>query len=250
MHAIILVGGRGERLRPATDTTVKPMLEVGGKPILEYQINQLRKAGITDIILAENYRAEDIQNYFGNGEKFGVKIKHHLIPELSFGTAGALKAAISDIPPEEEDFAVLWGDIMSAVNFEDLVARHRETKPLITMMTIKSNLAHGIVRKTADGKLAGFEQFPSEGLNPNGLINGAIFIMSRKIQSFLPYEGNFSKDVLEKIVGQQPVTEYVFDGYWRHISTEKDLLIARAESAEGRPDHELSPLPTTEVSRS
>ncbi len=233
MYAVILAGGRGERLRPYTDSTPKPMLEVGGKPILEDQIQQLKEGGITDVVIAEGYKSEAIQEYFGEGKSLGVNIHHLQTVGESIDTAGALKQAIKEVPPSENDFVVLWGDILSDLDFQDMIRKHGETNPLITMATIKSTAEHGIVRRKPDGKLSAFEQFPESGTNPDGIINAAVFVMRRDIRDYLPDEGNFSKDVLEKIVGSEPVAEYPFSGYWRHISTEADLLAARKEFSEG-----------------
>lgn len=226
MFAVILAGGRGERLRPHTDSTLKPMLEVGGKPILEHQITQLTEAGVKDIVIVEKYKAKDVQNYFETGERFGVKI-HHLALEKDLGTAGAVREGLKQIPQTQEEIPVLWGDILSNVDIQDVIKKHKETQPLVTMLTIKQTIPYGVVRKNAEGMILGFEQ------KPTIFANGAIFVLSKEISNLLPEEGDFSKDVLGKLAGKEAIRDYPFEGYWRHISTEGDLLKARKELEEG-----------------
>jgi len=92
MQAIILAGGRGERLRPFTEDRPKPMVEILGIPILGYQLQWLQSQGIEDVIVSCGYRHDVIQNYFGNGEKWGVKIQYSVETE-PLGSGGALKLA-------------------------------------------------------------------------------------------------------------------------------------------------------------
>src|SRR3989344_5592184 len=115
MYAIILAGGEGTRLRPLTDTKPKSMVEIGKSPILEHQIRQLKKAGVNNIVICESYLPESIQSYFSDGKKFGVNLKHlELAKELN--SAGAIKRAFGEIPEEEKDILVLYGDIISDVD--------------------------------------------------------------------------------------------------------------------------------------
>ena len=107
MKAVILAGGRGERLKPLTDNLPKPMLPINGKPVIEYQIELLKKAGINDIIICGQYLFEKIINYFGNGEKLGVKIQY-IKEKIPLGTGGAIKNAEGFI---NDDFLLLNGDI-------------------------------------------------------------------------------------------------------------------------------------------
>ncbi|MDO8601880.1 MAG: HAD-IIIA family hydrolase, partial [bacterium] len=90
VKGVILAGGRGERLRPFTDTMPKPMLQIGEKPVLEHQINSLRKSGIAEIIILGSYLIEKIKEYFGAGERFGVRIEYPQELE-QLGTGGAIK---------------------------------------------------------------------------------------------------------------------------------------------------------------
>ena len=112
MKAVIIAGGLGTRLRPLTNNTPKPMLPIGEKPILEHLVNWTKKGGIKSVILCVSYLKESIEDYFGDGEKFGVKIEY-AISKKQLATAGQLKTAEKFI---DDDFVCMYGD--SIFNFK------------------------------------------------------------------------------------------------------------------------------------
>lgn len=117
LTAVILAGGRGERLRPLTDSIPKPMIRIKGKPFLQYQIELLRKNKIADILLCVGFLHEAIADYFGNGSEFKVNL-HYSVEEVFLGTAGALKNAQQHIP---QDFVLLYGDSYLPIDYTQLV---------------------------------------------------------------------------------------------------------------------------------
>jgi len=117
LNAVILAGGRGERLRPLTDSTPKPMIRIKGKPFLEYQLELLRKNKITDILLCVGFFHDKIIDYFGNGSGFKVKIEYS-IEETFLGTAGALKNAQGHL---SGDFILLYGDSYLPIDYAQLL---------------------------------------------------------------------------------------------------------------------------------
>jgi histidinol-phosphate phosphatase family protein len=120
MRAVILAGGRGERLRPFTDELPKAMVPIASKPLLAYQIDNLCRCGITDILLVTGYRGEQIAAYFGDGSRFGVRLEYYVEQE-PLGTAGALARLRSDLP---EQILVLYGDLMLDLDLRRFVAFH------------------------------------------------------------------------------------------------------------------------------
>ena len=119
MQAVILAGGKGARLRPYTTVLPKPMMPVGEKPILEILINKLAESGIKKIVISVGYLSSIIQAYFGNGERFGVDIEYFVEAE-PLGTAGCL-ALIENL---EEEFIVTNGDILTDLDFNELIKHH------------------------------------------------------------------------------------------------------------------------------
>ncbi|WP_456452877.1 sugar phosphate nucleotidyltransferase, partial [Hydrogenimonas sp.] len=117
---VLMVGGLGTRLRPLTETTPKPLLHVGGKPILQTIVERFASYGFTDIVMCVNYKAEMIREHFGDGSRFGVRIEYVTEPKR-MGTAGAL-SLLPERP--EEPFFVMNGDLLTSVNFENMLQYH------------------------------------------------------------------------------------------------------------------------------
>ena len=112
MKALILCAGKGERLRPLTDTIPKPMVPINNKPLLEYNILLCKKHGITEIAINTSYLPEQIKQYFGNGEKFGVNIHYSYEPEL-LGTSGSVNNFRDFL---DETFVVIYGDAVTDID--------------------------------------------------------------------------------------------------------------------------------------
>lgn len=130
MQAVILAGGLGTRLRPLTYDIPKPMVPINGKPYLEYQINYLKKFGITNILILIGHLGEQIENYFGNGEKYGVTINYSK-EETPLGTGGAIKLATDQL---EDEFLIIYGDSFLPINYDDLIDfyhKHNDSSLLI-----------------------------------------------------------------------------------------------------------------------
>ncbi|MBW2993738.1 nucleotidyltransferase family protein, partial [Candidatus Woesearchaeota archaeon] len=121
MKAIILAGGLGERLRPLTDITPKPLLPINGKPIMQYAIENLKKQGITDIVLGISYHADKIKDYFKDGSELGVHIEYS-IEETPLGTGGAVKQAAENI---NDTFVLLWADNLTDIDFNKMIDVHK-----------------------------------------------------------------------------------------------------------------------------
>lgn len=120
MKVVIMAGGKGTRIASIADDVPKPMIKICGKPILEHQIENLKVCGLTDIILVIGYLGEKIQEYFGDGSRFGVNIAY-FVEDHPLGTAGAL----FKMPQLTEDFLLLCGDVIIDVDFERFIEFHK-----------------------------------------------------------------------------------------------------------------------------
>ena len=134
MQVVILAGGLGTRLRPLTLEKPKSMIEIEGKPFLQYQIELLRRQGVEDIVLCIGYLGEKIEEYFGDGRKFGVRIKYSR-EEKPLGTAGALKKAENLL---EDPFFTLYGDSYLFADLKAIYAWFMERTKL-ALMTVYKN---------------------------------------------------------------------------------------------------------------
>lgn len=130
MKTVIMAGGKGTRIASVRNDVPKPMISICGKPILEYQIENLKTCGLTDIILVIGYLGDKIKDYFGDGSKFDVKIEY-FIEDHPLGTAGAL----FKMPQLTEDFLLLCGDVIMDVDFNRFIEFHKSHKAWASLMS-------------------------------------------------------------------------------------------------------------------
>jgi len=121
MRAMILAAGRGERMRPLTDTRPKPLLEVGGKPLIQYHLEALARAGITDVVINLAWQGEALRSALGDGRRFGVRIYYSEEPEGALETGGGMLAALPMLGPGP--FLAISGDIWTDFPLESLSRR-------------------------------------------------------------------------------------------------------------------------------
>ena len=129
MKVVVMAGGKGTRIASIKNDVPKPMIKIGGKPILQWQIENLKACGLTDIILVIGHLGHIIQDYFEEGSSFGVNISYY-IEKTPLGTAGAL----FKMPQLTEDFLLMCGDVILDVDFNRLIDFHRKNKALASLM--------------------------------------------------------------------------------------------------------------------
>ena len=232
MQAIIIAGGRGDRLRPITNKIPKPMVEVGGKCILEHTINLLKKNGVTDLILALCYLPETIVDYFGNGEKFGVKIKYTFEDQKNpLGTAGAIRESKNLI---KDDFIVTYADILRKLDIEDMIKKHRETNSLATINAYKryGENPKSMVVFDQNDKISAFRERPTPEDVKGDFVwsNGSFYIFKSNIFDYIGNKGSmdFGKDVFPELISAgEKVYVYRSENYFIDIGTLEKLEKAR-----------------------
>ena len=158
MKAVIMAGGKGTRIRSVASDIPKPMIPVLDKPVLEYQIENLKKCGITEIILVTGYLNESVSSYFGNGERFGVDISY-FNEDIPMGTAGALYYLRQD-GRLNEDFLLIMGDLMLSVDFVRFMNAHKNSGAGITLFVHPNShpFDSDIVVTDEVGKLSDFTE--------------------------------------------------------------------------------------------
>ncbi len=221
MEAIILAGGKGTRLKPYTTSFPKPLMPIGDKPILEIVINKLRDSGINKITITVGHLAELIQAYFGNGEKFGVKISYSK-EEKPLGTAGPInliKKSISD------SFILMNGDVLTDINLESLLKSHHENNSLATIALSKRNvfIDFGVIETDEVGFLSKWIEKPTIDY----LVSTGIYVLSPKSLEYLP-EGfsNLPDLIMSMINNNEKVSTFIHEGSWLDIGREEDYIEA------------------------
>lgn len=200
MKAVILAGGLGTRLRPLTNNNPKPMLPIGRKPILEHLIDWTKKNGIKSIVLCVSYLRETIEDHFGDGERFGIKIEY-AVSKKQLATAGQLKTAEKFI---EGDFVCMYGDSIFNFNLKNMIKQHSTKKALITMSLneYKTNLPYGVIKTSRSGRVTSWDEKPEIKAN----VNMGCYIMNSKVFDLIPKNKPYGMDeVIKKAMKRKDV---------------------------------------------
>lgn len=228
MKAIIIAGGRGERLKPLTNTVPKPMIEVSGKPILEHTINLLRKNGIKDIIIALCHLPESIRNYFKDGSDFGVNISYVFEdPKIPMGTAGAILPARKNIT---DPFIVTYADTLRELDVAHMTKFHLASKSIATINVYQHRGTNhkSTLHFNKDNILTKFEEHISSKELQNDFVwsNGSFYIFDPKIFEYIPdnYKSDFSSDIFQKLLSiNKTISVFPSSGYFIDIGTKENL---------------------------
>ncbi len=204
MKAVIIAGGLGTRLRPLTNNTPKPMLPIGEKPILEHLVNWTKRGGIKSVVLCVSYLKESIEDYFGDGEKFGVKIEY-AISKKQLATAGQLKTAEKFI---EDDFVCMYGDSIFNFSLKSMIKQHSIKKSFVTMSLneYKTNLPYGVIETSKNGKVINWNEKPEIKAN----VNMGCYIMNPQIFNLIPKNKPYGMDdVIKKAMKKKDVNSFI-----------------------------------------
>jgi len=190
MQALILAGGKGTRLRPLTVYTPKPIVPICNRPFLLYQIDTLRRAGITDITLSLSYQQNKIEQLLGDGSDYGVALKYMVEPQ-PMGTAGAYKFAEELI---REPTVVFNGDILTDLDLKAVIREHNERKAMATVVLapVDNPRSYGLVETESDGRIRQFLEKPREDEITVNTINAGTYVLEPKVLDYIPAGENHS----------------------------------------------------------
>lgn len=211
MKTIILAGGRGKRLRPITDYVPKPLVPLNNIPIIEWQINYLKKYGVKEIIICTGYKAEMIENFLAMKNNLGVKIKFS-IEKTPLGTGGAIKQA--GLLIKDKSFFVLNGDTITNINLNQLAKKQN------SIASIELKTKFGTI-ETKDDKVTKF----NEKKEISDLwMNAGIYHLQKEILKDLPNKGDIEKTVFPDYAKKGKLTTVKFKNVmWCSIDSFKDI---------------------------
>lgn len=220
----IMAGGFGTRLRPLTDKCPKPMLPIGGKPLLETIISSLKEQGFYKFYISTHYLPEIIQNYFGNGEKFDIQIQYVHESE-PLGTGGAL----SLLPRQEVDlpFIMINGDVLTNINFIKLIDFHVSQNAVATMCVreFQYQIPYGVVNSEKNN-IQSMTEKPSYYFD----INTGIYVISPELLEQVEPQFIGMPTILEQQIGKsQKVVSYPIHEYWLDIGQMEDYNRAQRD---------------------
>ena len=224
-QAVIMVGGRGTRLQPLTDTRPKPVLPVIDVPCLKYLIKSFADAGITEILLACGYRSEYLEKAVGDGSDLGVTIEYS-VEDHPLGTAGAMKRLESRL---DDVFCAANGDTFADLDLKGLIADHIRTGASVTMALTETDRPTecGIVRLEADGEITEFKEKPKPEEVFSNLINAGVYVVNRSVLAYVPEDtfSDFNKDTFPAIMSDGGRLQgRPLEGRWMDVGRPKDLI--------------------------
>jgi mannose-1-phosphate guanylyltransferase len=235
VKALILAAGEGTRLQPLTWDRPKPMVTVGGRPLLEHAIGFVRRHNVTQIAINLHYRPEPIVRYFGDGSRFGVSITYSHEPEL-LGSAGAAKRLewFFDTP-----FLVLYGDVLADFDLSPLIRQHHARGALATiaLYEVDDPTRCGIVQLADDGRVIRFVEKPAPEAVFSNLANAGIYCVSPIVLRHIPRDRpcDFGQDLFPKLLSRNlHIDGYRPNGYILDVGSPQRLAVAEADFQAGR----------------
>jgi mannose-1-phosphate guanylyltransferase/phosphomannomutase len=235
MKAVVMAGGEGSRLRPLTISRPKPMVPIVGRPVAEHILNLLKEHGITDVIMTVQYLASNIEDYFGDGAQFGMRIRYSR-EESPLGTAGSVKNAESWL--RDEPFLVISGDALTDYNLSKIIEFHREKQAMatLTLAHVANPLEYGVIITDDEGHITQFLEKPSWAQVFSDTINTGIYMLDPKIFDYFERDTvfDFSNDLFPILLKQgDPLYGYIADGYWCDVGNLSEYMRANADALQG-----------------
>lgn len=228
LQAIVMAGGQGTRLRPLTEEVPKPMLPVGGRPLMEHIIEQLREVGVRKVNVATHYQAEKIVDHFGDGSGFGVEISY-VNEETPLGTGGALGL----MTPPKEPLLVINGDILTDVDFRSMQVFHREHEADMTVAVrrFEVQVPYGVV-ECEGPRLTGLREKPQIGF----FVNAGIYLLEPAVYQYVPANHHLNMtDLIQTLMREgKTVVSFPVREYWLDIGQHADYARAQEDAANGR----------------
>jgi NDP-sugar pyrophosphorylase family protein len=218
VYALTIAGGRGERLKPLTDTLPKAMVPVNGRPLISYQVAWFTRYGVTDVVFLCGYLGEKIRDYFGDGSRFGVRA-HYSIEKEPLGRGGAVRQGLDLVPASEELVIVTNGDNVTDQSLDELIALHRRKQATGTMMLVPYPSQYGVVEAGNDQLVTAFVE---KGALPFW-INAGIYVFDRGIQPLLPVRGDHETSTFPELAKQRRLAALKSHAFWMTVDSPKDL---------------------------
>lgn len=224
VDAVIMAGGRGQRLQPLTDYKPKPLLKVGEKPIMEHNIDRLAAYGIDDFWVSVKYLGEQIEHYFGNGHKKNINIEYVWETE-PLGTIGA----VSKVTNFEHDYVLVTNsDLLSNIDYENFFLDFVNQEADFAVLTIPYQVSIPYaVLETKDRIIKSLKEKPTYTYYSNG----GVYLMKKEMLQYIPKDSFFnSTDLMEVLINKDyKVISYPFTGYWLDVGKHEDFEKAQID---------------------
>jgi len=235
MKAVVMAGGEGSRLRPLTINRPKPMVPLVNKPVIMHIMELLKRHGITEVVVTLQYKADVVQDYFGDGSAMGMRINYS-IEEVPLGTAGSVKNAQQYL---DDTFLVISGDAATDFDLSAIVAYHKAKQAVatLTLYRVPNPLEYGVVITDKEGRIQEFQEKPGWGQVMSDTVNTGIYVLEPSVLELFQAGASFdfSKDLFPMVLKKgDPLYGYVSGGYWCDIGSIQEYMRACSDYLEGR----------------
>lgn len=237
MKAVIMAGGEGTRLRPLTSLRPKPMVPIANQPVMEHILGLVKHHGIDEVVATLAFMPQVIQDYFGDGEEWGMRIEYAL-EETPLGTAGSIKNA-ENLLADDEPFVVISGDALTDINLTEVIEYHRRMGGAVTiaLKRVDDPLEFGVVITDDDGRIERFLEKPTWGQVFSDQINTGIYVVEPWVLGEIPQGEvyDFSGDLFPKLMENgHALYGIAVEGYWCDVGSRESYLEVHKDILDGR----------------
>jgi mannose-1-phosphate guanylyltransferase len=216
--AVVLSGGEGIRLRPITKDLPKGLVEVGGKPLLQWVVEWLKANKVRNIVMGVAYLKDRIINHFGDGTRFGVNIRYS-VHTVEGGTGEGFRLAIAR-HVDDDTFFALNGDQITDIRLSSMLRRHLKAGAIATIAVVHPILPFGLVEVDADDNCRGFLEKPV--LNDRFISTG-VYVFDKGITKYLPQQGDIERATFPKLAHRRRLTAYEHHGSFITVNSLREL---------------------------
>ena len=242
MHAVVLVGGFGTRLRPLTNTVPKPMLPIGHQPMITRLIERLERGGVTDVVLALGFKPEPFMAAFPDGTCGDVRLQYAVEPE-PLDTAGAIRFA-ADFVGIDDTFVVANGDVITDLDVAALVATHRRVgaEATLHLIAVDDPSEFGVVDLADDARIRRFVEKPAPGTAPSNLINGGTYVFETAVVDRIApgRKASVERETFPAVAAEGGLYGLATDDYWIDAGRPELYLAANLDLLGSRRVHDRS----------
>ena len=236
MKAVVLIGGKGTRLRPLTYTVPKAMVLLRNQPYIQYMVDTLMAAGLDGAVLSMGYLPSAIQQYFAARDDLGRFSLDYVVEDYPLGTAGGIKNA-EDYLDDEGPFVAANGDVLTGVNLAEVIEAHRNSGALatLTLTSVEDPSAYGLVEVDHRLQVKRFVEKPGSEEVHTSLINAGIYVLERDVLKMIPKgrEVSIERQIFPELLAAGKLQAYVSSSYWRDIGTPRSYLAASHDVLSG-----------------
>ncbi|MEL7667299.1 MAG: sugar phosphate nucleotidyltransferase [Actinomycetota bacterium] len=235
MKAVVMAGGEGTRLRPLTSMRPKPMVPIVNQPVMEHILGLVKHHGITDVVATLAFMPQVIEDYFGDGDEWGMNITY-AVEETPLGTAGSVKNAAEALT---ETFLVISGDALTDIDLTEVIEFHRTKGAAVTiaLKRVSDPLEFGVVITDDEGRIERFLEKPSWGQVFSDTINTGIYVVDPLVFDFIPENTpfDFSSDLFPILMEKgYPLYGCVVDGYWADVGSLEGYVDVHRDILDGK----------------